>query len=404
MKVNEKVIVEYFDYRRNVENKKNEKTIKNERFVLTALDRHLKHKSFKQVKEKEIAEYLNNYSDKTKDARITVLKQFYRWLYDIEKGERLPDCIRRIKRTVRSPIQYYNNLDYRERVVIEEEYQRILDNARMLMHKSMIETLYCFGCRASELLSMNATDVIYKDGLTKITVRQSKTRPREILYVGRPEYLMKWVENYQHYKGQKDKPLWTNYQKYNRYTINGLEKALRVICKRAKLRNITPHDFRHTAITNARKNGEKDTHIQTNFGLSKTSVMMGIYDHNKIKDYEEELRKRQKEFKPTYELLAKQKKTLEEKHEKDIGTLKFMVNALGIVNYNSSIYEYIDEIDRYHIKIRLDKNDPEYLDKNQKPMITHGTPASKVIRRSPEKKIKKVDLDHSKIKSTFKSP
>jgi len=171
---------------------------------------------------------------------------------------------------------------------------------------------------------MNAQDVVYNDGITKIKVRKSKKIPREIIYEGRPEYLMKWFENYQHFKGKKDKPLWTNSQKnkYNRYTIAGLEKAIKVTGKRANLRRITPHDFRHTAITNARKNGEKDTHIQSNFGLTKTSAMMGVYDHNKIKDYEDEVKKRIKNPKPTYELMEKQKKTLEEKHEKDIKELK----------------------------------------------------------------------------------
>ncbi len=328
---NGEVIQEYINFRTNVENINNENTLRLETITLETYSKHLKNKTFKQATEKDIINYLNGYGNKTKDHRITILKKFYRWIYDIEKGERLPDCVRRIKRTVRSTLQYYNDLEYRERVVIEEEYYRLIDSARSLMHKAMIETLYCFGCRASELLSMNSQDVEYKDGVTRITVRQSKTIPREVLYLGRPEYLMKWYQNYQHFKGQDGKPFWTNSQKnkHNRYSISGLEKALKVICERAGIqRRITPHDFRHTAITNARKNGEKDTHIQTNFGLSKTSVMMGVYDHNKTKDFEDELKKRSKDIEPTYELLEKQKKTLEEKHDKEINKLKEAMKKL----------------------------------------------------------------------------
>jgi len=323
MKNNEKKIGEYKNFRINIESIR-EKTIKSEMFVLKTLSRHLKNKTFKQAKENDISEYLNNYSQKTKDVRITILKHFYRWLYDIEKGERLPDQVRRIKRTVRSPMQYYNNMEYRERVVIEGEYQRLIDNAKGIMHQAMIETLYRFGCRASELLSMNATDVHYDGTITKIIVRDSKTEPRDIVCTGRHEYLMKWFENYQHFKEQKDKPLWTNFQKnkHNRYTINGLEKAITVISKRAGLRHITPHDFRHTAITNARKNGEDLTDIQSNFGLSKTSPMMSVYDHNKIKDYEEKLRKRAKEIDVPTDVLKKQKEILEQKHEKEIKSIK----------------------------------------------------------------------------------
>jgi hypothetical protein len=196
------------------------------------------------------------------------------------------------------------------------------------MQKAIIETLYHFGIRASELLSMNATDVNYNKGITTITVNDSKTETRDVKYLGKPEYLMKWFKDYQHFKGQPDKPLWTSFikSKYNRYSYGALEKIILSISKKAGIkRKISPHDFRHTAITNARKNGEKDTHIQTNFGLSKTSVMMGVYDHNKAKDYEEELRKRVNQIPTDEKLLKQQKERLEQKHEKEIQKLKNII-------------------------------------------------------------------------------
>lgn len=315
MKGNEKIIEDYINFRRNIENNNNEKTLKTQRFCLVTLSRSLKNKNFKNANEKDIAHYLSKYSDKTKNDRITIIRKFYRWLFDIEKGERLPDCVRRLKRTVKTPLQYYNNLNYRERIVSKEEYNALIDNSRMLKHKAMIETIYNFGIRASELISMNACDVNYtEDGFTKIIVRNSKTIPRDVSIEGRFEYLMKWYENYQHFKGKKNKPLWTNFQKgkHNRYTIGSLEKAIRVICKRSGLRHITPHDFRHTAITRFRKNGEKDTHIKSVFGLSKNSSMMEVYDHNKMEDYEKELRERIKNPKPTYEQMEKKQDKIEE--------------------------------------------------------------------------------------------
>jgi len=129
---NEKDIERYIDFRKNIQNKQNEKTINTEKFVLITFNRSIKNKPFKKVKETEIANYLKKYSNKTKDDRITKIKQFYRWLYDVELGERLPDCVRHIKRTVNSPMEYYNNMDYRERVVTEEEYHALLDNSRMI--------------------------------------------------------------------------------------------------------------------------------------------------------------------------------------------------------------------------------------------------------------------------------
>jgi site-specific recombinase XerD len=322
---NEEIIKQYLDFRRDTENRRNEKTLRTENFILETFSKYLKNKKFKTATEKDIIDYLKNYSEKTRDDRIVKLKKFYRWLYDVEKGERLPDCVRRIKRSVGSPIHYYKETEYRKRVILEEEFQRLIDNSKTIMQKAIIETLYHFGIRASELLSMNATGVEHKKGITKITVEDSKTETRDVIYLGKPEYLMKWFKEYQHFKGQPDKPLWTSFikNKYNRYSYSALEKIILSISKKAGIkRKISPHDFRHTAITNARKNGEKDTHIQTNFGLSKTSVMMGVYDHNKTKDYEEELRKRINEIPTDENLLKKQKERLEQKHEKEIQKLK----------------------------------------------------------------------------------
>jgi integrase len=312
----------YESFRRHIENS-TETTLKSEMYILTTLERQLKNKPFKKAEEKDIIEYLKKYSNKTKDTRIIFLKKFYRWLFDIEKGERLPDCIRRIKTTVKSPMHYYNDTKYRERVITEEEYEKLIAFSQKIMHKAIIETLYNFGCRASELLSMNANHVSYDGKITKITVTNSKSIPRDIVYKGRSKILLQWYESYQHFKGQKNKPLWTNYQKnkHNRYTINGLEKAITVISKRAGLRHITAHDMRHTAITNSRNQNIPLTHLETNYGFTHGSTMIRIYDHNKTKDYEKWLDQKQEESNPTYELVKEQRDKAKNK-EKEIDDLK----------------------------------------------------------------------------------
>ena len=56
--------------------------------------------------------------------------------------------------------------------------------------------------------------------------------------------------------------------------------------------------------------------------------MMKIYDHNKTSDYEEYLKKKNNETAPTYESLEMQKKTIEEKYEKEIKDLKLLGTLL----------------------------------------------------------------------------
>ena len=141
---NKIIIEEYLQFRKNVENAR-DSTLKSESFVLLTLDKHLGNKSFKKAIESDIIGYLDKYCDTTKNMRIIFLKKFYRWLFKLEKGERLPDCVRRIKTTVRSPMNYYNDTEYRERIVTEAEYEKLIDSSHKIMHTAMIETLYNFG-------------------------------------------------------------------------------------------------------------------------------------------------------------------------------------------------------------------------------------------------------------------
>lgn len=373
MKTNQETIEEYKNFRLFIENK-GEKTVKSEMFILITLDKYVKNKPFKQLAEDELIKYLNQkkYSKTTKDMRIIFLKKFYKWLYDIKEREPLPDCVRRIKTSVKNTMQYYNDAEYRERIITEQEYQKLINFSNKIMHKAMIETLYLFGCRASELLSINSNDVEYNGTVTKITIRDSKNIPRDAIYLGRAEHLLKWAETYQHFRGQNNKPLWTNYQKnkHNRYTINGLEKAIKVISKRAGIeRRITPHDFRHTAVSNSRKEGVPMTHIETNFGYSHGSRMMQVYDHNKTKDFEEYLKQRAEETPLEYGILEKQKKTLEEleeKHEKELQEIKEKIKLLEnhIIDEQTNPYKETIDLPRETIEklikmgiIKLNEND-----------------------------------------------
>jgi integrase len=341
-KLNEKTIEKFKDFRLNIENCKNS-TLTPEIFTLSALAKKLGNKTFKNATEQEIIDSLKEYKDTTRNNRIIVLKKFYRWLNNLEKGEKLPNCVRRIKRSSKSALDKYKDMNYRERIVTETEYNTLIDNSNKIMHKAVIETLYLFGCRASELISMNSNDVTYDGKVTKINIRLSKEIPRPSVYQGRAEHLLKWAETYQPFKGQKNKPLWTIGK--TRYTRISLEKAITSISKRAGLRHITPHDFRHTAVTRERAKGTPTAHIETNFGYRHGSPMMGVYDHNETKDYETYLEQKNKETPATYELLKKQKETIEQKHKKEIDNLK------------TALFELAKIISKPEITVTVNKKD-----------------------------------------------
>ena len=344
---NSDIIEKYLEYRTNSNTVKTS-TVTTEKFILQTLDKKL-NKPFKKATEEDLREYFKGYKESSRDSRINHLKIFYRWLFNLEKGDRLPDCIRNIRPTPYRIKRGRGDIELREHRITPNEYQRIIDCANTQMHKALLETLYHYGPRISELLSMNANDACYDGTITKVTFRESKTQARDAVYNGRLNYLMTWVESYQPFKGMKDKPLWVDHRTNNRYAKRSALGVLHRICQRAGISRKKLHDFRHSSISNDRDAGIPITHIETNHGLTHGSLMMKIYDHNKTSDYEEYLKKKNNETPATYEALRKQKQTLEEKHEKEIVNLKIA----GTILYDA-------------VKLMLDETMQEVL-KNKYP-------------------------------------
>jgi integrase len=341
---NTKKIDDFINFKTNEnlsDNEITENSALHYRRVLNALNKSLKNKSFNKATEQDILNYLSKYKPSVKNVRIPMLKSFYRWLYNLEEDDKLPECIRRIKKSKKASKK--DDIEYRERIITEFEYKRVIENTPKLVQKAIIETLYNFGIRLSELHSMKSQDVKYKDGITKITVRISKTKTRDVVFNGRSKLLLKYHETYFPYKNQNNKPLWIFGIQNKPYKKSGIERFISRISLRAINRHITPHDFRHTAITKARANNVPSTFIEANFGLTKNSSMMKIYDHNKTKDYEKWLREKQQKTKPEYEIMEKSLEESTQQNEILIHTIQNQIKQfqIGFEAYNEFIEEYL---------------------------------------------------------------
>jgi len=306
---NLKIISNYSKHRIEAEGL-SPRTVKVQVCYLKMFAESLGNTTFKKATENDIIQFKKIFKPATQNTILAILGKFYRWHLNLDKDDRLPPCIRN---TPKVKIQK-DEISYRERVITEDEYQRILDNANGIVHKAIFETLYLYGVRVSELLSMSATDVSDDGEFVKIIVRESKTKTREIPYKGRPKYLMAWFESYQPFKGQKDKPLWINtfYKSNEKFTRGGILQSIARTARRAGIeRKINCHDFRHSSISRDRSNGVPITHIETKHGLIHGSSVIQIYDHNKSQDYENYLRGKKEERPETYEVMKRTKDTLE---------------------------------------------------------------------------------------------
>lgn len=351
MNSNEELIDDYISFKK-MENE-SEQSLYTKKSWLRTFSRDL-NKPFTEVKRKDVINHLSQYSTVTIQNKKSLITDFYKYILDLDEDERLPDFLRKIP----NPKRKHDDIKYRERYITEDVYNRLLEYCPTPKHKAIIETLYNFGLRKSELTSINYNGVSYDGEVTKVTVRESKTSTRDVIIPGRSKHLLNWVESFYPDKDKPSQPLFFSNKsnREKRYSHSALNRFLMRLCAKADIkRKITPHDFRHTYITNQCKNGIPETHIKTNTGLTKNSKMLSVYDHNKLKDFEEYLKKINVESEPTYDLLEKQKETLEEKHQKEIDELKveqkrlykmlihFLKNKNELEDEVENLEEYINE-------------------------------------------------------------
>jgi site-specific recombinase XerD len=287
----------------------------------------------KSPKEENILKHLSQYKeDTTRNQKISMLKHFYRQIYDIEDKERLPDFIRKIKGyNNRRKKKKGHSLNIIERIIQPEDYNKLIENSESIKDKAIIETLYLYGIRKGELLSMTATD--YKeiknpnnpnDQAYEIKVRESKTLPRKISIKKYPQYLDQYVNTYQINKGQKDKPLWPSIRNKNKpmteKTVNNIIDNIRI--KAGIKRKIKVHDFRHTSISRDLHNGMSRDDVETKHGLVHGSNQLSIYDHNGYNEYLDNLWKEPTNESETITKVKKERDTAISKMQTQLNQLE----------------------------------------------------------------------------------
>jgi integrase len=288
-------------------------------------------KPFKNVNESDIQKFLNvksrrrnnNYKNpKPKqtynNTRISIIQDFYRWLFELDDDDKLPECVRRFRiRKVKK-----NIIEEAERVISEKEYLTLLEHANLPMQKAMIEALWLTGGRKEAMQSLQSDDVYYDQGVTHIVIRKSKTEPRIIRIQGREQgHLLKWVESLAPYRNKRKKPLFVSKKKnvktgkneFTRVNKNYLYNMLQIASKKAGLKNISPHDFRYTRATEFSKQNKPVNYVNKYMGWSPKSNQYANYDLSKLDDFPPEKISENPIIKLSYDTME----TLQEKRLKD---------------------------------------------------------------------------------------
>lgn len=176
-------------------------------------------------------------------------------------------------------------------ILTEEEVDLLLsqpkeDNFKGSRDKSMLELLYATGLRASEMISINISDIDLELGILQIR-EENNTR---FIPVGAVaiKSLSLYLENFRPAYGLlEDSPLFINYRG-NRLTRQGFWKIIKQYTIMTKIdKKITPNTLRHSFAVHLIENGANIKTVQEMLGhtdLATTQIYNFANDNEKLRE------------------------------------------------------------------------------------------------------------------------
>lgn len=336
------------------------------RRLLTNLSNRLQ-KPFREATNEDYQDIFDNenelMSERYRNNNVVLARDLYRFLYDLDVGERLPDCIRKFhpRKIV------IDHMEYRKRVVTQEEFEKLMECAiedKDSQEQAILDALDSFGQRKGAIQSLRVGQVSYDGTFTRLAIGKDKHNHTDDAVINkRCEFLMDWVESKCPLRNNPDAPLFcvhklndeqrkargykpkkrkksiTQYtgvdgELYEAVKKNFSYDMLKRFTERKGLRHIHPHDFKHTKTTNELSKGTPNTHIATLMGWSKATKMFSQYDHSDSKDYEKWLIENNAiPEKPSYKVLEQKSKEVDKQKEQISNIEKITEEYKGLVDH-----------------------------------------------------------------------
>lgn len=242
---------------------------------------YLKENGIATPSKETIREYktllLNNYKRVSASNIFKIVKMFFRWL----AGEGLYSDIARNIKTISLDTE-----DHRSKYLNDKDIAAIIStlptsSAKDKRNLAIFYLLLTTGIRASELLNINIEDIKEQDGFNVLYIK-GKGRTSKNEFVKLPFKTLQLIEAYLLTRGTAEptEPLFTaTANKNTKLSIRGLEKIIDSIYKRAGVEGGCVHTLRHTAITQALKEGaslQEAKELARHKNLNTTL----IYSHN----------------------------------------------------------------------------------------------------------------------------
>lgn len=252
---------------------------------------------FKEVTPDQAASLLAEYS-RVKSAASTKslavsLRSVLRFAH---KGQLSPELFDALRYSVRMAPRDLKPLD-------KDEFKTLLATAAKtphpitgLKHQALLWVLWDSGFRIGEVLSLTIGQVeLDHKGGARLRLKPAreglKTGTRTVYVVECVGPLDSWLGAHPR-ADEPDAPLFPNDRghKYAFYWPQNINDLLNRLTRKAKLRHVTPHLFRHTRATRAARDGWNVPQLSAYFGWSVNSDMPGVYIHLSARDMEDKVR------------------------------------------------------------------------------------------------------------------
>ena len=126
------------------------------------------------------------------------------------------------------------------------DMEKLKRSCKNLRDRALLEFLYSSGCRVSEVVNLNRSDI---DFISSDAIVLGKGGKERIIYI--TEVAMLYLKEYLESRTDTNPCLFASlHAPYKRLSKNGIEVRLKKIGKIAGVENVHPHRYRRTLATN----------------------------------------------------------------------------------------------------------------------------------------------------------
>lgn len=236
-------------------------------------------KEFAEVTKKDIEDYLYSIKDlaeQTKTFKKAILKNFFQWFYECEKGQ-YPEIVRWINVRSRKDKTMFRG---KQDLLTPTEIEQLVNACNNLRDRAICMVMLEWGLRVFSIKNLSVKDVKTDgNGYLSLFVRGKGNVSGELTLFDSTPDLQAWLRVHKH-KDNPDAPLFYAFKNKNgdRLVGNAIHAMISRTAKRAGIqKKVFPHLLRHIALTRKAKT-YTDSELRV-IALWRSNTMSKRYVH-----------------------------------------------------------------------------------------------------------------------------